>query len=742
MKVKRYPAGRTNVGELQSQRAALRSPQEVAMEAEAPYKAISGATANIADDIAAEDERRKRLQAQEDAITEKMAYEELKVAVNELENDPRYDNQLQEDGQPTASVMLNTYEERAKGVRELLSDIQDPKTRANAQRLFDMTTQTTRLGVQKLVNDRREQWNTQGLFDLRDIQYAAQDWTAYNQTNRELREQGHITQDQYSTAENAGENAQRENAAQEIADRWYEEYKRGNGDAAYEQVVKSDLPPELKSLAESKIETQQANLKKVDKKKAAVAKVEVLKNQTLMKLAIKMGAPLPMSVGEFVSSGMGYTPEMDAQMITWGQELLLSQVQAIGKDTKYQAFAANRTNKIPMVNTKSNTEMLDQEIAEGFTPDMTDQEKIEHAEVTMRDAGMVSFNYDQMFMTAPYNSVRLGEVAQTWGRLMLGTDINNALQTNVGEKEQTVLTDTWNNIQAGISPTEAGEMAREMSSLWDRDRIEMEARQDYYGGRDTQGKTRGQKEARAAFKELIDDSFDTIPWLASPIQISAIDDPGQADFLTEGGLRDAYAFYEEYFYQSYMRTNDMAKAAIDASQKFSQNFNMNNINGDMQIERGGVKGDWNWKREAWIDENRNDVFIYGSDGAKIGGLDDVGDVTYRNPVIMNGDFIYQVWGEEGPLMKDVEVKGKLNRQIVIDRITTKDANEKEIEALQKETESTLKGYQKEYETAIRMQQSGNIYSRGKNLATLREYEAKIAAEERRLEEEIEKIRSR
>ena len=117
-----------------------------------------------------------------------------------------------------------------------------------------------------------------------------------------------------------------------------------------------------------------------------------------------------------------------------------------------------------------------------------------------------------------------------------------------------------------------------------------------------------------------------------------------------------------------MRTNDLESASpLDANQKFSQNFNMNNINGDMQIERGGVKGDWNWKREQWMEGASEEVFIYGADGAKVGNLDDVGKVSYRNPITINGDYVYQVWGEDGPLMQDVEVDGKIDRQIVIDR---------------------------------------------------------------------------
>jgi hypothetical protein len=557
-----------------------------------------------------------------------------------------------------------------------------------------------------------------------------------------LRDKNIITQDQYNTANNAGENAQLEAQAQVLADSWYEEYKDGKGDAAYEQIVKSDLPPELKSLTESKIETQQENLKKVDQKKAAIAKVEVLKNQTKMKIALKKGLPLPMSIEEFVNSGMGYTPQMDAQMITWGQELILSQIKGFEVDKAYSEFKGFREKGIPLENSKKNSELLDIEIRNGVTPDMTPDEITTHGEVTMRDAGFMSFSYDQMFNTSPRTASGLGRAAQIWGRMMLDTDINTAVQTRTGDEQQSMLTDTWNNIQAGIDPTEAGQMAIEMNKMWDRDKTEMQARQDYYGGRDTQGNSRGQKNARDGFKNLINDSFDTVPWLTSPIDIWVVGDPGQAEFITEGGFRDAYAFYEEYFYQGSMRSGNMEHATAYANQMFSQNFNMNNLNGDMQIERGGVKGDWNWKRESWIEENKDETFIYGMDGAKIGSLNDAGDISYRNPVILNGDYVYEVWGEAGPLMQDVEVKGKLERHKVVDRISTKDATDKEVETVQEETKEQLRDIQNEYETALRMQKSGNIYSREDNVETLREYEAKVRETQRRSEEKIADIRKR
>ena len=133
------------------------------------------------------------------------------------------------------------------------------------------------------------------------------------------------------------------------------------------------------------------------------------------------------------------------------------------------------------------------------------------------------------------------------------------------------------------------------------------------------------------------------------------------------------------------------------------------------------------------------MFIFGADGAEVGSLEKAGDISYRNPVTIGDDLVYQVWGEDGPLMQDVTVDGKVDRQMVIDRISTKDKNDKEIETIREETAETIKGYEKEYETALRLDKSGNIYSRKQRAATIREYEAKVSAEQQRAEKAIQKL---
>ena len=98
MKVNRYITGRSNISELQSQKAGLVPGQVMAEAAAAPYNAVAQVANQVTSDIARIDARDKQLLAEEDAIAEKLSYEQLKLDQTELVNDPAYDNQIHESG--------------------------------------------------------------------------------------------------------------------------------------------------------------------------------------------------------------------------------------------------------------------------------------------------------------------------------------------------------------------------------------------------------------------------------------------------------------------------------------------------------------------------------------------------------------------------------------------------------------------------------------------------------------------
>ncbi|GAG69472.1 unnamed protein product, partial [marine sediment metagenome] len=110
MRITRYNRTKGNVRELQSQKANLVPGRALAAAAAAPYNAVAQVAGQVYGDIGRIQQRDEQLQREEDAISQKLAMEQLKAKTIQWENNPGYDNQSQENGDPTASTMLTEFE--------------------------------------------------------------------------------------------------------------------------------------------------------------------------------------------------------------------------------------------------------------------------------------------------------------------------------------------------------------------------------------------------------------------------------------------------------------------------------------------------------------------------------------------------------------------------------------------------------------------------------------------------------
>jgi hypothetical protein len=516
-------------------------------------------------------------------------------------------------------------------------------------------------------------------------------------------------------------------------------------DNFYARLATNDtLDPDVKKSAISKVENHIGNLNRVKKKQAQVAHVAILGDMTNMEVAIKAGLPLPQSINDFVQSGMGYSPELDIQMMQYGRQLTLAKISGAKSNAAYTDFAAKRRQNELIGNSTANQKHLDTEIEGGYTPDMTEQAKDSAAIDVMRNARFVSFNWEEKFDMAASDAQKLGQIAPRWEELMLNTDINTSVQTKLSADKATVLTNTAKKIKAGIDPTVAGQQAIEISKMWARDKPEMEARQGNYTERPAYGDRTlsfGKRAALSGFDSYIDDSMDNSNWFFG------FADPGQAEFLTEDLKSRAYANYEAYFYDAYMRTGDFNSATATANMMFGQNYNMNNINGEWQIEKNGAEGDQEWRLETFVTENSDETVIYGSGTTVTGKLSEIEEISFQRPYEVNDELRYEVWGPEGPIQKDVTVKGldgkeKIDRQIVYETVTDEAVVTKELEDARKESADLIKGYEDDYNAALKAESFHSIYGRGKTQATIRDTEGKIEAERRKLKDKEAGIKGR
>ena len=123
-----------------------------------------------------------------------------KAGINRIKTDPKYDNQLQEDGSSTGLAILEDFEEHSKVQKTMLEEIQNPRTRDAASKILEVNESAFRADMRAHVNDKSEAWNAMAQIDLFQIAIEGQDWAFANEQldymrdrmqerNEELREQ-------------------------------------------------------------------------------------------------------------------------------------------------------------------------------------------------------------------------------------------------------------------------------------------------------------------------------------------------------------------------------------------------------------------------------------------------------------------------------------------------------------------------------------------------------------------------
>jgi len=745
MKVPRYLYGQSNIAQLRDMQSNLIKSGEAAAQAAAPYQAVEGAARSISNDLFMMQERENKLREREAMVNEKLAFEKLKLGITEMENDPAFQNQMQENGEPTAKVMLDLYEKMDKAYLEEISKLEDPKVREEAMKFADVRSKAIRLSVRKMVNDRRESWNIQGEFDLRNFALEARDYETFNQQNRLLVEQGHITPEQYDRAERIASAQKIDDTSNIYLDEYVAAYQAGAGPQYYAAMVESDIPQDVKDAAITKIENQQTNFEKIEARQRAEKEVDLIDSTTDMLMAIKTG-----SVHEDINSWemnqmaiAGNDPLMQKKVKNSARQLRLAQISGVKDDGDWKEFQYNFANGIYQNVTKQNQEFLDRMIKSGITPDMSEEDMIKVSVNVQRQAGFLSYDTEELFGTAVREDNKLAGAAPLWAELMMNPDVSFSMETNLPPEKQTVLTDTAKNIKSGIPSLEAAQIAIKNLEDWQSNKEVMKSRVDFYTS-DKQGQTAAQD----GFEELIDNVYDSTSFISLMAtrggSISLTTDPfGQGEFTFEGLGRDAMARYEQYFYNAFMQTNDFETARMQADLQFTNLHSLNNLNGEWTVELNGVKGDVNRLRQEWIAENKDESVLYtdasGLVESTLGNLD---ELKLVNPMDTDQGKKYEVWNGNVPVMKDVVkiVDGQevVTREQVFKTIETSAQDKLELERLRTETAKEIKRLEDEYKAAEKAEKFQSIYGREENKKILRNNPNKIKLAEanlRKAEEE-------
>ena len=732
MKINRYLYGTTNVEETKSAQGRLMSPGQAGELAAGPYKAFAKAGQQITQDLVRIDARDKQLRAQEAAQTAKIAALQQKAGIASIVNDPSNKDQMQPDGTPTASKMLEEYEEVAASVRERVESIEDPRIRENALEVLEMEQNVDRMNIRNEVNSRREAWNARGEFDLLEIMIEGQDYDAAQIQLNSMVESGQITEPQYRQFKGVIEKEEMQFESDQMLDDWELKRASGKGDEYYNDLVNNqDMDPELKQLTISKIENQQTNYEAIRQKAIAKQKAGWLRRKTNMKMAIINGQPLPESIDSLVADMAGSGDDaMALRAEQYRAELLLTKANTVKGDVKYQTYLGER-NAVGYVNdTPANRGFLDREIQESFTPEMTPEERLSHELDVMNDANMLSQKFHEMYTNGVGDPQRLGQSAQLWDLQMMQEDNPQQIRTTVTEEAQALLVDTALRIRAGVDPTVAADEAIRLAELKNDNPQEYQSRNAEWSTKNNResfwSDEAGKPLSYSHLEDLHGDHYDNSPWL--PIGQSADLSPQD------------YVRYENYMYNAFMQSRNWDTAKETADMRFKQSHAMTNINGRWEVQYNGMPGDVEHYRKTFVEDNKDTQYMIADDEGNytIGTMSDLDEVYYQNPQMRGGEYTYEVLYKGRPVMQkitDPETKKETLGQ-VYDRIGMAEVGDQKLNEFVKNTQEQIDDLREDLLTAERMQ--NNIYVGEESRQKLREIPNKI----KRLEGEIEKERAR
>jgi hypothetical protein len=630
MKVQRYNYGASNVQQRQAGRAALRTPGEVAAEAYAPYQAVSDVSGAITQGLQAEDQRRRKIQNEEDAIEAKLLGVKLKSGVAQTLSDPKYDNRMQADGKtPSASAMLEDYETLAGDITTGLENIKDPKTRANTERLLQVAIDEGRLAVRNEANNKSDAWNAQAQFDLRTIAFQAEDWDFYREVNNGLLDAGKQTQAQYAQAEKAATIRQKQIKVDETLNSYDQKIASGMGEEVLaDQLANPDSDDDVQDAIVAGIKAQMSNYDKAKSKQEAVVKGQMIREFGAIKRAIEQNQPVDAdAVANWYATAAELDPEWAA---TKESELLNAQLKGLGIANNVSEAAMRLQNGVPLMNTKTEREGLDGVINLSIPAGANEQDALDISVGIQKQAQIPSESSWRLMSAGgrDVNSTVIG--AEMYMALV---DPNDLHQMDLGLKEGKEMLYSQISLMTAngsMSTQDAAEIMQERYTLETKNPDKYDAVTNIWQVDGT-----GVDSATEAFNDMLDTYYDKIPIVGfSGVEgaQSIKDDIVSSDVDTQSN----YFRYQRYYKNAwYLTAGDPAGAKELADTMYQRSTPLTNINGKWQAQYQGIAGDAETLATEWKTKFADKRYLARNENGlhqpfTIDQLSD--DVTFENPV--------------------------------------------------------------------------------------------------------------
>ena len=636
MKIQRYQYGRSNVAQLENQKANLIKAPEAAAAAMVPYEAVSSAAQNISNDLFKLAEREKQNIRDESVLNAKIANEKLKVAITELENDPAYMNQMQKESIPspdgpirsTAAVMLQKYGEIESAYKQEISQIEDPKVREEALKMAEIGSKAGQLAVRNMVNDRRKAWNAQGMFDLRSVQFDAQDWGAFQQTNQEMLDQGLISQEQFATAENRMTAQRQQVTTLDILKNYEQDIAAGRGDQVLAAILaKPNKDPDIQKMLIAGVKAQTENYKLAEQKaKDAMVASWMIETNNLITSIKEEGKMVNLDSLMASMVGTGLDPIKAATLRN--QVAVAMRKKEVGND-RYTEFKAKVATNTPLDNDAANREDVDRYVA-GQLEARPDDRPIDVVIDTYKAIGLVGQDW-QTRLESAFSAEGLAQSAEFWSALHADKyrQVEDGLS---GERRGMYEMIERRAKDGGMSWIDA---SRDVLDITKMDETQREIRKQKWEEDDD-----GADYAEKYYGKMMDsNTYDrsNIPFHSG---VDKIDD--------EVNL----AHYRMYLQDGFVLTGNWPDARSHADQVFKKSHVLTNINGDLEMQIGGIPMDLGNGSDVNLSDLR-DKFVAGikgkqmmftdaDGGTKLGTIESAEGLTLDDPEERLNEWFYKV----------------------------------------------------------------------------------------------------
>ena len=670
MKVQRYLYGRTNIGQLQSGRASLRSPEAVAAGEYAPYGAVAGAAESISKDMQILNERQQRLQDEDDNVTQKLILMKNSGRINAMKSDSKYQNQMQDDGTPTAKVLLDDVETHISEMQNELEQIQNPRTREQFGRLLNEELDQTRTDMRQEALGKMEAWNAQSQFDLFNIAIEGEDYTFAQEQLDHIQDKYNITPTQYAQGQKQIVTKKREvkvdGVAQEALDVWKSPQGVDGVLRIRDEYLKNpDSDIKTQDAIISKLNTMVGNInateQKEDDRQLSIMELEVDR----MVDAFSNPAvpnPDPQDILDEAASNPRISFKDSVRLYIKAKN---AQRSAKTVMAEYNNFDQKYNNDELMEGTAANRKHLGEKIQSLVSSEMQvaadEGRQLSEEDVqNIRNEAILRVNFTDTDTTS-----------QLRGGLNSAEGIaRNARTIEALTSDPTKMVDLGLDDKDLMTYMNTAFMAQSMATQGQPSELDyLEAAKLEFENRNTKLTDPSEMTFRQNTWDATyaSDEYDEIKgrwndmWQTAPYD-------GWFKWGMEQPDTESPEFYDfvQYSYDSFMNGGDFEMAMNYSTKVFHSKNPPNNINGEWESQRDGVQGDAYYLQEDWYEQNKDKVFsLHTGKGdkyipARLGDID-IDDLDFVNPDRRtNGQIIYDVYVNGRPAidLTEDEIAGK------------------------------------------------------------------------------------